>query len=902
MPHDDTLPSLDLSRRRVLQTTGAAAVASTLLVNAAPAAAAEDASRVDSLVEQLTLDEKIQLVHGHEGPATGYIPPVERLGIPDLKMSDGPLGVRNGESTAFPATVGLAASFDRERVTEEGSAMGREARAKDQDVLLAPAMNLARVPVNGRTFEYFGEDPFLAGELAAAFTDGAQSEDVIATAKHFVANNQEDNRGGPLQELPGVSVDVSERALRECYLPAFRAAVQEGGVGAIMAAYNRVNGTYMTEHDVLLQEVLKDEWGFDGFVMSDWGATHDAVDAANGGLDLDMPGTAYPSIPGYFDEELKTAVQQGLVSEERLNEMVRRILRQMERFGVLDRGDDAETPSADYDAHRELSRELAEDGAVLLKNENDVLPLDAASIDSLALVGSDPRTFRIGGGGSSNVDATGRVGPVEGIRNLVGDDVEVTVVDSDGYRLVDAEHLSTADGEPGLTGHYYDSTDFSGSAVATRVDDHFRFSDDNIDVEGIDPESFSARWTGTLTAPASGTFEFALTSQNASSLTVDGETVVDNGGGFLGTNTVTGNLDLQQGETYDVTLEVANPSDSGETILGLQWSRPDVDPVQEASDAAANADAAVVLAKGSSTESSDRDDMTLDGNQNDVVAAVADANETTVALLNTGGPITMPWLDAVPSVLELWYPGQEGGAAAANLLFGEAEPGGRLPLTFGKSMDDYPADEIHEYPGENNVVHYDEGVFVGYRWFDQQETEPLFAFGHGETYTDFEYADASLSRRKTTPDAGVTVSVDVTNTGDREGTETVQVYVREVDPAVERPPRELKGFANVTVPAGETKTVEVELGRDAFQYWDPETEEWTVNDGAFEVEVAASSRDVRATKRLTVAGGAGTAASPPSNAPDTPASENASEKARGADKGGDSPGRSVADIVARLLP
>jgi len=737
--------------------------------------------RIESLIDRLTLGEKIDLIHGDRDPsglATGYLPGVDRLEIPPLSMVDGPMGVRDVTATAFPASIALAAAWDVSLAHEQGAALGTETLGAGHDVLLAPGFNIVRVPQCGRAFEYYSEDPHLAGRLAVGTVTGIQDAGAIATAKHYVANNQERDRHA-------VSAEVSERALREIYLPAFRAAVEEGDVGSVMAAYNRINGTYATEHEWLLSDVLRDEWGFSGYVVSDWWATTDGVAAANAGLDVDMPGVPLhewhaadstvfdvidslpeglpkdtlarlatePWLPeganpnlfeeSVFGEGLREAVERGQVPETTIDRKIRRILGQMERFGVLD----DEQPDGDLDApdHHALARHVAERGTVLLRNEGETLPLPEDS-DSIAVIGPNADTAKIGGGGSSEVTPSSSISPLAGIRERVADGTTVEFA----------------------------------RGVARIEDSH--------DEEG-------------------GLLDLGVSASDAPGL---------NGGD-------------------DEAPEIA-----------------------EAVAAARTADVAVVVVQDDATESEDRS-LWLPGDQDELVARVADAAERTVVVCNTAGPIRMPWASAVEAIVETWYPGQEDGRATASVLFGDVDPSGRLPVTFGRRIDDYPAASEERYPGVGLEAEYAEGVFVGYRHFDAEDVDPEFPFGHGLSYTDFEYTDLIVesgeeSDATVEPGDGSTATVEITveNVGDREGRDVVQVYLGPEDPSVPRPPAELVAFEPVALAVGETATVELTIGPRAFAYYDEERDAWTVPAGEYTVSVGRSSRDIRATDAITV--------------------------------------------------
>jgi beta-glucosidase len=707
-----------------------------------------DEGVVEDLLARLTLAEKTALLIGApdpDGKATGYVPGVERVGIPPLSLVDGPLGVADGTATAFPATIALGASWDPDLARRLGAALAAETRAKGHHVLLAPGINIVRVPTCGRNFEYLSEDPRLTGALGAAYVTGLEDNGAAATVKHYVANNQERYRNS-------ISVDVDERTLREVYLQPFADAV-DAGASAVMAGYNRVDDTYMTEHWRLLRNVLKDEWGFDGIVVSDWWATHDTVAAAEGGLDVEMPGVSpvrmfAPKNPltralyrlnpshrlgidppllvraidrliegvgqpdpnefGYFGDALRAAVERGAVPESLVDEKVRRLLGVYRHLGLLDGHDE----SGDWTVgHADLAREVSVRGTVILEND-ETLPLDD---ERVAVVG--PNADRATkGGGSSHVTATRAVSALDGIRSR---------------------------------------------APAVRFE------------------------RGVQRIRDSGMFDLPVP-----------------------------DFRRHLGRSPDLSAAV---------------------------EAARDADVAVVVVRDAASESEDRDSMALPHGQNRLVSAVADANDRTVVVCRTSGPIEMPWLDDVAAVVQTWYPGQEDGHALADVLYGE-DPGGRLPVTFGREFDDYPVASERRYPGVDGTVHYDEGVFVGHRHFDRAGVDPLFPFGHGESYAAFAYDDLSAERM----DDGLRATVTVENTADRPGREVVQAYVSAVDSPVPRPPRELGGFRALALDGGERRSVSLPIPERVLQRYDPE-EGWTLDGGTYEVAVGRSSRNLRCT-------------------------------------------------------
>jgi len=799
----------------------------------------------------MTLGEKIQMVHGARPfeIASGYVPPVSGLGIPELQLADGPVGIRfQGPATAFPATIALAATWDRGLAREEGGALGREAKAKDQDVLLAPALNLDRVPVNGRTFEYYSEDPYLTSRMVAESVRGIQSEGTIATAKHYVANNQEVDRGQ-------VSANVSERALREIYLPGFETAVREANVGSVMAAYNKVNGTYCTQNERLLTGILKNEWGFEGYVVSDWGATHSTVLAANAGLDLEMP------TGEHFGDGLRQAVLDGEVSMATLNDKVRRILRQRFLSGALDDRKKGGPGEANTPRHQALARRTAAEGTVLLKRQGSTLPLDSQEVNSIAVIGSKADAAKVGGGGSSEVIPPYSVSPLDGIRERAGSGISVEyAAGEEKFHPVPSSALTppgATNAETGLRGQYFNNAEFSGRPVLTRIDEQINFGvGSGALTQKLNNDNFFIRWTGTLTAPTTGTYTLALTSDDGSCLYLDDELVIDNRGEHA-VRTKSYDVELEATVPYRVRIDYFDSAGDSSVVFG--WRTPnEQDPVDLAVELARRSDVAIVIATDNSTEGTDRDSLELPGRQSELISAVASAKDRTVVVLRTGGPVLMPWIEEVPNVLETWYPGMEEGNAIASVLFGDVNPSGKLPVTFGIRPEDYPANTQEQYPGGNGIVDYSEGIFVGYRHFDQQGIEPLFAFGHGLSYTSFDYRNLSLrikqaSRELTGSGNGsmrpssitIEVDVEIQNVGPRKGAEVVQLYLRTPGEAAPMPPKQLRGFQKVFLELGQTERVSFHLDERALSYWDTDAHDWVVQNGTYHIMVGSSSRDIR---------------------------------------------------------
>jgi beta-glucosidase len=666
--------------------------------------------------------------------------PIERLGIPAIKMADGPMGVRswagssaitsaNGAAakvltTSFPSGVAMAATWDTDLVQREGQAIAQEVKALGRDMILGPTVNINRVPLWGRNFEGYGEDPYLAARLGVAYIKGVQGEGVIPSVKHFAVNNEEFERHR-------IDAHTDERTLNEIYLPAFKAAVEEANVWTVMSAYNKLNGVHCAESTALLTDVLKKEFDFKGFVVSDWGSTYSTAPTVNAGMDLEMPGGArmkewisFPSTQaagngaGWLTaDKVLAEVKAGHIAEATLDENVSRILRVIFESGLFDHphagGGEVDTP-----AQRAVALQGATEGIVLLKNAGSVLPLDATKIHSIAVIGPNAAVARTGGGGSSLVRPKYAIAPLDAIKERAGDSIHVS------YEM-------------------------------------------GVGIQGEDA---------------------AL-------------------------------------DTPDARAKM----------------------LQAAADAAAKADVAVVVVGRYAKlegEGFDVKTMDLPAGQDELIEAVEKANPRTIVVLNTGDPVTMTkWIDNTPALLDMWYGGQEGGHALASVLFGDANPSGKLPVSFPKRFEDSPA--YGHYPGENLKVDYAEGIYVGYRYFDTKNVEPLFPFGFGLSYTTFEFSNLKVGRWKANGSGPVEIDLAVKNSGSRAGAEVVQLYIHEDNPMIDRPVRELKRFQRVELKPGESKTLQFTLDRAALSYWSAEKRDWVADPGTFEIQVGSSSRDIR---------------------------------------------------------
>jgi beta-glucosidase len=814
--------------------------------------------RTEGLIKQMTLEEKVSLLAGIDFWHTASI---ERLGIPSIKVTDGPHGVRTMAddnpnqtlpATCFPTAVAMAATWNTGLIHRVGGTIGRETLARGCAVILGPCVNIHRSPLGGRNFESFSEDPCLSSELTKAYIRGVQSEGVGACVKHFALNNSE------YQRLT-ISSEADERAIREIYFPSFEKAVKEAGAWSVMCSYNKVNGTYASENGRLLTEILKKEWGFRGPVMSDWFAVHSTVAAARSGLDLEMPGPAR-----YFGDRLAEAVRRGDVDEKTIDDKVRRILTLISRYGAPDKKHTSSVTIADVPEHEKLSREVAGEAIVLLKNKNGVLPLDISAIRSIAVIGPNTAEARIEGGGSSAVKPFYQVSPLAGLRNRCPDGIKITYElgctnNIFALPLNPAYLLCEKSGDKaGLMGEYFDNNELFGTPAEITVDTAFtlRWFAGTSPVTGIKADIRSVRWSGFFRAKDSGVYTFGLVSSGQARITINNIIVGDTGDSipseeFGLRREITGEITLEASQAYPITIDFH--TDAGVRFptrsirVGCNPPLPP-DLPERAAKAAARADAAIVFAgltEEYESEGFDRADMDLPAAQIDLINKVADANPNTIVVLNNGSPLAMAsWIDNVPAVLEAWYPGQEGGNAIAGVLFGDINPSGKLPDTFPGRLEDNPA--FINYPGESGRVRYGEGIFVGYRYYDMKKMDPMFPFGHGLSYTEFKYSNLRITPRQVKPGEDIQVRIDVKNTGRRAGKEVVQLYIRDVESGLLRPPRELKAFQKLDLAPGETQTASFVLDEAALSFYDPETGKWTAEPGEFEVQIGSSSRDIRA--------------------------------------------------------
>jgi beta-glucosidase len=810
------------------------------------------------------LREKVDLLTGADAWHTAGVP---RLGIGAMEVTDGPNGVTawsrwgaggQARATALPTGICLGATFDVELARAYGRVLGEEALAYGYDIVLGPCMNIVRAPLGGRNFETFGEDPQINGRIGTAYVLGAQAAGCGTSVKHFCCNNQEHER------MRGDSV-VDGRTLREIYLPHFEMAVREARPWTVMCSYNRVNGVYASENALLLKKILREEWGFDGLVVSDWGAVHSIAEAVTGGTDLEMPGPAR-----YRGDLLLAAAQNWQIGQADLDEAVAHVLTILDRAGKLG-GMPLAAGSKDTPDHHAVALRAAREGMVLLKNEGHALPFEPGSLKRLAVIGRNADALRYGGGGSSAALPTRVVQPLQALREALPDTELVVVpgpMNMDQPPVLDAQAGAPieADGKPGFVVEVFDGDSFDGEPTVrtTSSSAAIRTRSEQRPFGLSNGRRYCVRWKTRFTPACSGAHRFVLRNSGFARLLLDGKPVIEHRSSVEHYNASMESLDLtlpfeqtdvrlDAGQGVEIAIEFVKPA-----IEDIGWMRAYASAVADlrgeadtaaAVDAALSCDAALIVAgmpAGFEAEGRDRPHMRLPGGQDGLIAAVAAAQPRTAVVLNVGSPVEMPWIDRVPAVLLAWFPGQEGGRAIADLVLGRANPCGHLPVTFPRRIEDNPT--FGTYPGSRRV-HYGEGIFVGYRWYDARGIVPLFAFGHGLSYTSFALESAEAPARVAAGEAA-TVACTVVNTGDRAGAAVVQAYVHDEVCPHPRPPQELKAFAKVRLEPGERRRVEFRLEARAFSYVDPDTLRWRADAGRFRVRFGLSSRDIRLESEL----------------------------------------------------
>jgi beta-glucosidase len=792
------------------------------------------------MIAKLTLQQKLELIGGQEDM---FIRAEPAAGFPRLKMSDGPMGVRTwGPDTAYAGGIALAASWDPELARQMGISIGDDARARGVNFLLGPGVDIYRAPMNGRNFEYFGEDPFLAAHTAVSYIEGVQSQGVIATVKHFAANDEEYDRHN-------VSSDLDERTLREIDLPVFEAAVEVAHVGAVMDSYNLINGVHATQNPHLNIDILRKDWGFNGILMSDWDATYNAVEAANNGLDLEMPSGKFMN-----PQNLLTAVKSGQVSEATIDEKVRRIFRTAIRFGFLDRDQTDLGIPADSQMGREVSLHEALESITLLKNDGNVLPLDKSSIHTIAVFGPDAWPAVPGAGGSSNVTPFEASSVMSGLSDYLGK--QVKVVYARGLPSTDDIFTGTDWGNKTIKVEVFDNPNFNGSPQVRSAERIAGFKSEEWTPEAKHHRSI--RYTAEYLPKKSGTYMVLAGAGGSDAYTVfiDGKKILEQPH-REGQAPQFADVQMTAGQPAKVQIDYLPDADYPRIGIGIHSTDDLVSP--EVAKLAAMADATVVaVGFDPSTESEGFDrSYTLPWGQDELIQAVTAANKKTIVTLTAGGGVdTHRWLNDVPVFLHNWYPGEEGGKAIAEILFGQHSPEGHLPFSFAKSWEQNPAHDNY-YPapvpdGQTPHIKYAEGVFIGYRYYTSKHIEPLYPFGFGLSYTSFSFSNLTVSPETASADGPITVSFEVTNTGQREGADVAQLYVGDPSAKVERPVKELKGYEKVRLAPGGTKHVTLALDRRSLAYWDNASNNWKVDPGKFVVYVGDSSESTPLTQGFEV--------------------------------------------------
>jgi len=793
-------------------------------------------NRVEDLLARMTLEEKVDIVGGNDFKTKSNA----RLGIPEMIMTDGPLGPNTkGHSTNYSAMINLAATFNTNLMYRVAEQIGEETRIMGRNMLLGPCINIARVPHGGRTFEGFGEDPYLMSRMVVPYIKGVQSKNVITCTKHFVANNQEWNRFD-------VSVEADERTLHEIYYPAFKAAIQEGDSWTVMAAYNMVRGTYACENKYLLTDVLKQKWGFTGIAVSDWGGARSTVPMANSGLDLEMP------TGKYYGDKLLKVIMDGKVTEATLDDKVRRILRVMFKAGLFDESIDQYGGHSDQPHRRELALKVARQSIILLKNENNFLPLDKNGVKSIAVIGPNGAEARMEGGGSGGLTGNYGISPLQGIKNKAGDNIKVEFERGIPERSLELpiagpEYFILEDGSPGINAEYFNNREQEDEPVYTCVekDINFDWGYGSPRQDVVNQEKWSAKWTGKFKSPGEGWYEIGLKADNGIRMYIDGNKILDAWIDASPGKFKIARYKFEADRVYDIRVDFYENIGTCRCKMGFAPYEPG-DMMEDAVKLASVSDVvilAVGLDKELEGEAVDRARLSLDEDQLQLVDKILDVNANVVVVLNNATPILMDgWLDRTPALIEALYPGQEGGNALADILFGDVSPSGKLPLTFPKKWEDSPVYGI--YPGKKEVNNYKEGILVGYRHFDKENIEPLFPFGFGLSFTTFEYSGLEISQKKMEREDTLTVNVTIRNSGGMTGDEVVQLYIHDVKASVEREIKSLKGFARVSLNPGEQKKVSFKIDKRHLSFYDVNSQSWVVESGEFEVMVGSSSKNI----------------------------------------------------------
>jgi beta-glucosidase len=790
--------------------------------------------RANDLLKSMTTREKLIYIGGVDWM---YTKPIPRLGIPSVKMSDATNGTGTwGASTSYPCAIMLAATWNRQMATEYGKSVADDCKARGVNILLGPGINIHRAPMCGRNFEYMGEDPYLAGETSTEYIKGLQNNGVMGVIKHFAANFQEYDRNF-------VSSDIDERTLHEIYFPAFKSAVQKAQVGAVMSSYNLLNGVWTTENPWLLKDVLRTQWGFNGMVMSDWGSTHNCVPAVKGGMDLEMAGNEIQN-----EEDLRKYLESGEISMSDIDLKVKHILRTLIAFGFFDRNQLDNSIPLNNPSSAKVALDVSRDGIVLLKNQENTLPLKSEKTKNITVIGNNALIYTAGGG-SSLVAPFSYVSYYEGLKKLgLEKGFNVTYVDKYDH-MQDVLFVSSTSSDNGLKGEYYNNKDLSGIPVATQTDKRIGFEwTMGSGVSGVNKNNFSVKWTGELRPTETATYEFIVSGDDGYRLFINNEKVIDEyaEGAFRERKY---SKSLVAGQKYAIRLEYFQAG--GGASVDFAWMKQGDNNrfVNELN----KADVVVAFIGHNSASEAEAGDRSfkLPTNAETLIKDALQSTKPIVAVVNGGGNIYMQdWEPQLKGLLWGWYGGQEAGTAMAEVLLGDVNPSGKLPVTFEKRWEDNPV--YNSYYDTNKRVQFTEGVFVGYRGYDKLNRTVQYPFGYGLSYTSFAVSNMQVN---TLTDANqlFEVSFDVKNTGTMAGAEVVQLYInKQGGSPVERPLRELKNFAKVYLAPNETKTVTMTLTKDDFSYYSVQNKSFVVDNGNYKVELGVSSRDIKTVTDVSV--------------------------------------------------
>jgi len=810
--------------------------------------------KLKKVISNLSLEQKVSLLSGFDN---WHTPDIKKYGIPKIKMSDGPNGVRGDSSTkqssaCFPSPILLGATWNEKLIKKIGSATGEEALFKDVDVLLAPTINLHRHPLGGRHFECYSEDPILTSKIACAYVSGVQSKGVAACLKHFAGNDTE-------YERHLVSSNIDEKTLRELYLYPFEMGIKKAKAKVVMSAYNKVNNIYCSSHDELINKILKKEWKFDGYVVSDWGAALETVENANGGLDLEMPGPAKT-----WGKNLVDAVKAGLVEEKKIDEKVKRILTVAKFTDRFNRKRISER-SIDKKSHRKLIKKTAIEGMVLLKNE-DVLPLDRNKISNIALIGPNVKDSQIIGGGSAGLNPHYEIHPLEGVSNFLKDEkVKIHYAKGchvDKYLPAFEKDICYVQGkkEKGFEVEFFRGKNFDGEPIERKVLNGNRFwALQGFAREFLDEKErpeLSVKFSTTYKPSISGEFEFEVFSIGLSRIKINGKELVDNwssqkkGEAFFGFACAPkrNKIKLTKGKEYLVEVEYEFEG----RFPAIQFGCRPPDPknlLEEAVKIAKQSDAVVLVVGTNSdweTEGNDRKGLGLPSDQDVLIKRVLAANKNSVLVLNTGSPVSMPWIKSCPAILQTWFPGQEFGNALAEILFGKESPSGKLPTTYPKKLSDTPAYSC--YPGKNLQMDYKEKLLVGYKWYEKKKIEPLFPFGHGLSYSKFELKKVSLLKKK----HEIKIKVKLKNIGNFSTFETVQCYLERKAVKADTPKKKLVDFKKLKVTKDKSKKLTLKVSKRDLSEWDVKKSKWEIARGDYVIHVGTSVRDISITEEIKI--------------------------------------------------